>query len=179
ISGVIATSAITPNASVIGLPPVAALAPSVNERMNVLVIGPLATPPESYAIPTNNFGHHIVSSNATAYPGTTIHHKLNRYSTRSILSAIEIATPADNATSITLRLIVPPLTLSTCSVRIHTAGSAHTTTAPNTKPTAVSSTVQIPPFAEASPPSTSPSLRPAGIKPPFTPTRKITKPTNA
>ena len=51
-----ATRAITPKASSAGFPPLAPEAPRVNERIKVLVIGPLATPPESKAIPVKSLG---------------------------------------------------------------------------------------------------------------------------
>jgi len=51
ISGVIAIIATIPNASVITFPPIASQAPIANGSINVDVIGPLATPPESNAIP--------------------------------------------------------------------------------------------------------------------------------
>ena len=51
-----ATRAITPNPSTAGFPPQAPDAPSANERINVLVIGPEATPPESNAVGTNSLG---------------------------------------------------------------------------------------------------------------------------
>ena len=51
-----ATMAMTPKASRTGFPPAALDAPSVNDKMNVEVMGPEATPPESKAIPTKSFG---------------------------------------------------------------------------------------------------------------------------
>ena len=56
IRGVSATRATTPKASVIILPPSAVQAPIQSGRRKVEVIGPLATPPESNAIPTKIFG---------------------------------------------------------------------------------------------------------------------------
>ena len=50
ISGIIATIATTPNASLKGSPPSVFDAPIINWSMNVAVIGPDATPPESKAI---------------------------------------------------------------------------------------------------------------------------------
>ena len=49
-SGIIATIATTPKASLSTLPPSAVDAPIINCSMNVAVIGPEATPPESKAI---------------------------------------------------------------------------------------------------------------------------------
>ena len=63
IRGIIATNAITPNAS---LPPEALPAPIVNDSTNVEVIGPDATPPESNAMPVKFFGHHIISRSDNA-----------------------------------------------------------------------------------------------------------------
>ena len=51
-----ATMAMTPKASRTGFPPAALDAPSVNDNMNVDVIGPEATPPESNAIEEYIFG---------------------------------------------------------------------------------------------------------------------------
>ena len=64
INGAIATIATTPNASVTTLPPTAVHAPMASGRRNVEVMGPLATPPESKAIPTNTFGTNRVSTRA-------------------------------------------------------------------------------------------------------------------
>ena len=50
ISGVIATIATTPNASVTMLPPSATHAPCASGNRNAAVMGPEATPPESNAI---------------------------------------------------------------------------------------------------------------------------------
>ena len=56
MSGVIATIATSPKASVMTFPPTASAAPIAIGSINVAVIGPLATPPESKAIPTNAVG---------------------------------------------------------------------------------------------------------------------------
>lgn len=61
-----ATRAITPKASVTGFPPEALEAPSVNDRMKVLVMGPLATPPESKATAVNMGGQKNDSARAMA-----------------------------------------------------------------------------------------------------------------
>ena len=53
MSGIIATSATRPNASVITLPPSASHAPVANGSMYVAVKGPDATPPESNAMAVN------------------------------------------------------------------------------------------------------------------------------
>ena len=53
MSGIMATSATRPNASVITLPPSASHAPMANGSMNVAVSGPEATPPESNAMAVN------------------------------------------------------------------------------------------------------------------------------
>ena len=55
-SGVIATIATTPNASVITLPPKASQAPMAKGSKNVAVMGPDATPPESKAMAVNMLG---------------------------------------------------------------------------------------------------------------------------
>ena len=47
-------------------PPTAAAAPSVKDKMNVLVIGPEATPPESKAMPTNSGGQNNERTRASA-----------------------------------------------------------------------------------------------------------------
>ena len=61
-----ATRAITPNAPAAESVPFAEAAPIVNERINVLVIGPEATPPESKAIPIKSGGLKKVKRSATA-----------------------------------------------------------------------------------------------------------------
>ena len=61
-----ATMAMTPKASRTGFPPAALDAPSVNDNMNVDVIGPEATPPESKAIAVKSFGVKNVRSIAKA-----------------------------------------------------------------------------------------------------------------
>ena len=66
ISGVIATIATTPNASVTIFPPTLTQAPMANGRRKVAVIGPEATPPESNAIAVNIFGTKNERIRATA-----------------------------------------------------------------------------------------------------------------
>ena len=56
-SGVMATSATTPKASVARFPPAAVHSPIVIGSRKAAVIGPEATPPESKAIAVNSFGH--------------------------------------------------------------------------------------------------------------------------
>ena len=56
IRGVMATRATTPKASSITLPPMASQAPMAKGSRNVAVMGPLATPPESKAMPVNMGG---------------------------------------------------------------------------------------------------------------------------
>jgi len=55
-SGVMATMATTPKASVTRFPPAAAHAPNAKGSRNVAVIGPDATPPESKATDVNISG---------------------------------------------------------------------------------------------------------------------------
>ena len=63
--GVMATRAIMPKLLEMRLSPAVALAaPWTNERMNVAVIGPDATPPESKVMPTNILGTKKVSVSA-------------------------------------------------------------------------------------------------------------------
>ena len=62
--GVSATNATQPNACVITLPPSVVQAPIAMGRTNALIIAPLATPPESKAIPVKNFGTKNESPNA-------------------------------------------------------------------------------------------------------------------
>ena len=65
MSGIIATIATRPNASVMTFPPSAALAPIANGSMNVAVSGPEATPPESKAMAVNVGGTKNASASAT------------------------------------------------------------------------------------------------------------------
>jgi hypothetical protein len=62
--GVIAIIAMTPKASVMGLPPAVDEAPNVNDRMKVEDIGPEATPPESKAMAVKRGGLQKVSAKA-------------------------------------------------------------------------------------------------------------------
>jgi len=64
-----ATIATTPKASVTTFPPIAVHAPMASGSRKVEVIGPLATPPESKAMPTNTFGTNLVRISAIRYPG--------------------------------------------------------------------------------------------------------------
>ena len=66
MSGVIATMATTPNASVRMEPPAPSHAPMAKGRRNVAVMGPLATPPESKAIPVKMGGTKKVRTSASA-----------------------------------------------------------------------------------------------------------------
>ena len=63
-SGVMATMATMPNASVRTFPPSASHAPIEKGSRKVVVIGPEATPPESNAMPVNIFGTKNVSVSA-------------------------------------------------------------------------------------------------------------------
>ena len=66
ISGVIATIATTPKASVIMFPPATLQAPIANGSRKVAVIGPEATPPESKAIAVKSFGTKKLKISAAA-----------------------------------------------------------------------------------------------------------------
>ena len=66
IKGIIATSATSPNASVMTFPPSAVHAPIASGSMNVAVRGPEATPPESKAIAVNVRGTKKLKPSATA-----------------------------------------------------------------------------------------------------------------
>ena len=74
------------------------------------------------------------------------------------------------------RLIVPPLTVSTCSLRHQTAGSAQTIIAPRRRLVNMSRKVQTPPFVKARAPNDSPRTLPVCINPPYTPVRKTVSP---
>ena len=56
MSGVMATMATTPKASVTILPPTATQAPCASGSRKVAVMGPDATPPASNAMAVNSFG---------------------------------------------------------------------------------------------------------------------------
>ena len=64
MSGIMAIMAMTPKASVMGLPPRACEAPRVKARMKVEAMGPEATPPESKAMAVNICGQKRVSPRA-------------------------------------------------------------------------------------------------------------------
>lgn len=70
ITGIIATKEITPKPSAI-LP----ATPWQKARINVAVIGPDATPPESKAIPTNICGTLLAKIKDIKNPGTITHPK--------------------------------------------------------------------------------------------------------
>ena len=65
IRGVMAIMAMTPNASVMGLPPRLWEAPRVKARMKVDAMGPEATPPESKAMAVNMRGQNRVRPSAS------------------------------------------------------------------------------------------------------------------
>ena len=65
-SGVMATRATMPKASVSTLPPTASQAPMARGSRKVVVMGPEATPPESKATPVNIWGTKKVMPRATA-----------------------------------------------------------------------------------------------------------------
>ena len=132
-------------------------------RMKVEAMGPEATPPESKAMAVNMRGQKHMSSSAAPYPGMRKNQRLVPESTRYMAMATASETPAERAASMSLRRMAPPETCSTCSVRIQTAGSAHTTTAPSTSATGMSQK-RCSGFE-----SRAPSVSPAGMKPPFTP----------
>jgi len=71
IIGIKATIAIIPNPSTktFALSKEFAI-PCVNASIKVAVIGPVATPPASNAMPTNNLGEKNVSKIAIKYPGS-------------------------------------------------------------------------------------------------------------
>lgn len=64
--GVMATMATIPKASVRMFPPKASQAPIAKGRRKVVVIGPLATPPESKAMPVKILGTKKVMARARA-----------------------------------------------------------------------------------------------------------------
>ena len=114
ISGVMATIATTPKASVVTSPPNALHAPMASGNRNVAVIGPLATPPESKAMAVKIGGVKNVSTAAIRYPGT------NRYiigiptTIRIIASATEMATPMDRLVLKAFAGIAPAVISNTC-----------------------------------------------------------------
>ena len=107
-------------------------APSVKERTNVEVSGPEATPPESNAIPENIDGQKIIKIIEIIYPGIRMNFKLNPNTARSNASPIAKDVPTERKIKRYFLLIVPPETLSTCSLKTQTAGSAQTINAPKT-----------------------------------------------
>ena len=124
MSGIIATIATSPNASRSTLPPSAVLAPMTNWSMNVAVIGPEATPPESKAIAVYISGTKKERISAIAYPGIANHSIDIPVMTRSIEMPIASAIAMERLRRIVLPGIVPALTSSTCFSRTMTAGSA-------------------------------------------------------
>ena len=90
-----------------------------------------------------------------------------------------MAVPTERKISSIFRLIVPPETLSTCSLKTQTAGSAQTIIAPRASPVPIRSTYQKPPSLTALAPNACPRAAPACEKPPFTPIKKIVKPKKA
>ena len=174
INGMRATSEITPNESFVFPQPFAA--PIVKESTNVEVNGPEATPPESNAIPVNRSGQNIIKTKAMTYPGIKMKRKLIPRIERHKESPIAIAVPTDKKTRRTFRLIVPPLTASTCSLKTQTAGSAQTIIAPSKSPVVIKMKYQTPPFLATIYPKVLPSISPACMNPPFTPVRNNKSP---
>ena len=124
MSGIIATSATIPNASVITLPPAAVHAPIASGSMNVAVSGPDATPPESNAMAVNVGGTKNVRASAMRYPGTTKYRIGAPVSTRTIANPFASATAMDRLMPIAFAEIAPEVSSSTCLLRMYTAGSA-------------------------------------------------------
>ena len=148
----------------------------MNDKTKVEVRGPDATPPESNAMPEKSEGEKIIKIIAITYPGIKIYFKLKPLTALHNDSPIAIAVPTERKIKRNFLLIVPPETLSTCSLKTHTAGSAQTMIAPSKSPTTIKSTNQKPPFAIAIVPRIFPSSPPASENPPLTPVRKIVSP---
>ena len=127
INGASATSATTPNARVIVCPAASTpQAPFAIGRTNEETIAPLATPPESNAIPVNIEGQKIIRIKAAAYPISNTHITLNPAIIRKKLSATANDTPAQSPRFIAFAVIAPALACSTSLFRTYTAGSAAT-----------------------------------------------------
>lgn len=116
--GIIAIIAITPNPSTrtfaVGI---ASAAPCAKARMKVAVIGPDATPPESYAIPTKMDGTKYDNRADRANPGKRKCHNLSPGMSMRIIDMVTAkAIPIDSVTKIFFFLMCPDVTDSTCSV---------------------------------------------------------------
>ncbi len=117
IIGIIATEPTTPNASVKTLPPVAVHAPITKGSAKVTVIGPLATPPLSNAMPVKILGAKNIRIKQIPYIGNKTHHILMPVSTLKNDTAIANPTPIQSKISM-LFLDRAPLVISlTCLVK--------------------------------------------------------------
>ena len=113
IRGVSATRETTPNASVMIFPPRALQAPALRGSRKVLVIGPLATPPESKAIPTKILGTKRDNTKAITYPGIRMYKIGICSNILSIANATLTETPIDIQRFIAWAEIAPFVTVST------------------------------------------------------------------
>src|SRR5699024_7374807 len=113
ISGVMATIATTPNASVTISPPMLTQAPMANGSRNVAVIGPEATPPESNAIAVKIFGTKKERIRAAAYTDIRNQKIDIPVSTRILASPRVTATPMERLRLIARDEIVPDVISST------------------------------------------------------------------
>ena len=170
ISGIIATSATVPNASVNMFPPTALHTPIAKGSINVADIGPDATPPESKAIAVKIEGTKNDITRAIKYPGTTSHKMLIPVRTLIMDSAIAKDIATCRLLSISLLVTAPALISSTCLVRVCTAGSADTTNQP------IMAYIGISKYLVQPLVSVCPRISPKEEKPTFTPIRKITSP---
>lgn len=141
---------------------------STNEE----TMAPLATPPESNAIPVNSLGVKIISTSAAAYPGSKSHITLKPRTIRSMENPSAAHTPIHKPFFIVEAETAPADMCSTCLLSTYTAGSAETTKYPKSIPTGTSSQ----PFQK--PASALPISRPTGMNPTFAPVKKNVSPAN-
>ena len=95
-------------------PPSAEHAPIANGSINVAVIGPDATPPESKAIAVKVCGTKNERISAVAYPGIRNHITEIPVNTRTMESPIAAETATDKLSPIAFADIAPALNSSTC-----------------------------------------------------------------
>ena len=126
MSGVMATIATMPKASVRMFPPRAVVTPMLSASRKVAVMGPDATPPESNAIEEKTSSVKKVRSRATNYPPVRKFMMEMPVSARRIAMPTEMPTPAPSAKDSAFFGIAPAVTSSTWCSSTCTAGSAAT-----------------------------------------------------
>ena len=115
---------IIPNPSKAVAPFIVDVAPIAIDNRKVTDIVPVATPPESKAIPVNSWETKLVRISDIIYPGTKIYHIGILYKTFIMEIAVEKATPVQMVVIIIFFLICPPVASSILLTNTLIDGSA-------------------------------------------------------